>query len=80
MRFYNAPGAEIPLTWMLSSRARLSMDNATNRILEEDLSAPPRRIETGDRIEGSYRQVLCLLAQGKDMPACPAAAAPAAQQ
>jgi len=79
MRFYNAPGAEIPLTWMLSSRARLSMDNATNRILEEDLSAPPRRIETGDRIEGSYRQVLCLLAQGKDMPACPAAAVQAQQ-
>ncbi|HEX4295542.1 MAG TPA: patatin-like phospholipase family protein [Rhizomicrobium sp.] len=76
MRFYNAPGAEIPLTWMLSSRARLSMDNATNRILDENLNAPPHDIETGDRIEGSYRQVLCLLQQGKDMPPCamPAAA------
>jgi predicted acylesterase/phospholipase RssA len=74
MRFMNAPGAEVPLTWMLSSRARISMDNATNRILEENLDAPPHPIDAGDRIEGSYRQVLCLLKQGKDMPACPAAA------
>ncbi len=78
IRFYNAPGAEIPLTWMLSSRARQSMDNAANRIIEEDLSAPPRVIASGDRIEGSYRQVLCLLAQGRDMPPCPAAVGPGA--
>ena len=75
IRFCNAPGAEIPLTWMLSSRARLSMDNATNRILEENLNLPPHDIASGDRIEGSYRQVLCLLQQGKDMPPCAAAVA-----
>ncbi len=42
------------------------------------MNAPPRDIETGDRIEGSYRQVLCLLQQGKDMPPCAMPAAGAA--
>ncbi len=78
IRFYNAPGAEVPLTWMLSSKARQSMDNAVQRILDEDLSAPPRDIEKDDRIEGSYRQVLCLLEEGTGKPVCPVAPDPAA--
>ncbi len=73
LRFYNAPNVEVPLTWMLSSRARLSMDNAVNGILAENLAVPPRpALEQGDRIQGPYRQILCLLAGGKNRPACPA--------
>lgn len=78
IRFYNAPGAEVPLTWMLSSRARQSMDNAVQRILDEDLSRPPHDIDQGDRIEGSYRQVLCLLQEGRGQPLCPVAPSPTA--
>jgi len=76
IRFYNAPNVEVPLTWTLSSRARLSMDNAVNHILAENLAAPPSAVPNqGDRIEGSFRQILCLLQDGKNMPACPAAPA-----
>jgi hypothetical protein len=72
LRFYNAPNAEVPLTWMLSSRARLSMDNAVNTILAEDLAAPPHPApQQGDRIQGPYREILCLLEGGKNAPACP---------
>jgi hypothetical protein len=78
IRFYNAPGAEVPLTWMLSSRARQSMDNAVDRILDENLAAPPHDIDQGDRIEGSYRQILCLLEEGRNQPLCPVAPAAAA--
>jgi hypothetical protein len=71
LRFYNAPNVEVPLTWMLSSRARLSMDNAVNAILGENLATPPRAaMQQGDRIQGPYRQILCLLADGRDSPAC----------
>jgi hypothetical protein len=79
VRFYNAPNAEVPLTWMLSSRARLSMDNAVGRILDENLAAPPNPVTQGDRIEGSYRQLLCLLQEAKTMPACRAAPPQATQ-
>lgn len=78
IRFFNGPGAEVPLTWMLSSRARQSMDNAVQRILDEDLNAPPRDIAQGDRIEGSYRQVMCLLEEGIGRPVCPVAPPPTA--
>jgi predicted acylesterase/phospholipase RssA len=72
LRFYNAPNAEVPLTWMLSSRARLSMDNAVNEILAENLAAPPQPApQQGDRLQGPYREILCLLQGGKNMAACP---------
>jgi hypothetical protein len=73
LRFYNAPNVEVPLTWMLSSRARLSMDKAVNTILAENLATPPQVVDPQkDHIEGPYREILCLLEHGKAMPACPA--------
>src|SRR6185436_1523562 len=62
--FHNKSTAEVPLSWVLSSRARQAMDDAVNQILAEDLQkAPPpaNEVEDINHLEGSYRRIMCLL-------------------
>ncbi|HTW36667.1 MAG TPA: hypothetical protein VMD53_18765 [Rhizomicrobium sp.] len=70
LRFRNRTRTDIPLSWVLSSEGRKSMDNAVDGMEEADvrLAAPPTSTETlddtqdVDRVLGSYRRVLCMLA------------------
>ena len=71
--FRNKSTAEVPLSWVLSSRARLAMDQAVDQILAEDLKrAPPPANEVDDinRLEGSYRRIMCLLQNDSTSVGC----------
>jgi predicted acylesterase/phospholipase RssA len=62
--FHNKSTAEVPLSWVLSSRARHAMDEAVDQILSEDLQKPvppPNEVDDVNRLEGSYRRIMCLL-------------------
>jgi len=84
LRFRNKTRSEIPLSWVLSSAARRSMDNAVDGMEEANVSKnnPTTAVSSTDdtqdidRVLGSYRRVLCLLAARDDGTGC-AAAAPA---
>lgn len=87
LRFRNHTHTDIPLTWVLSSEARKSMDNAVDGMEQANVRlAPPRTSMTSlddtqdiDRILGSYRRVLCVLANRTGGTACtpaPPSAAP----
>ncbi len=78
LRFRNRTRSDIPLTWVLSSAARQSMDNAVDGMERADVQdGPPPSSRSGpddtldiDRVLGSYRRVLCLLASQKGANAC----------
>src|SRR5262249_10500071 len=84
LRFRNKTRSEIPLSWVLSSAARRSMDNAVDGMEEANVSKnnPTTAVSSTDdtqdidRVLGSYRRVLCLLAARDDGTGC-AATAPA---
>ena len=63
--FRNKSTAEVPLSWVLSSRARNAMDQAVDQILSENLQTPMQpsssEVEDVNRLEGSYRRIMCLL-------------------
>ncbi len=63
--FRNKSTAEVPLSWVLSSRARNAMDQAVDQILGENLQTPmqpsSKEVEDVNRLEGSYRRIMCLL-------------------
>jgi predicted acylesterase/phospholipase RssA len=70
LRFRNHTHTDIPLTWVLSSAARDTMDKAVDGMERADVrfAAPPASISNAedtqdiDRVLGSYRRVLCMLA------------------
>jgi hypothetical protein len=70
LRFRNRTRTDIPLSWVLSSQGRRSMDNAVDGMEAADVrfTAPPESTETADdtqdidRVLGSYRRVLCMIA------------------
>lgn len=74
LRFLNKSGSEIPLTWVLSEAARRHMDDAVDGMEAAGvrLSAPsqartsPDDPNDIDRVLGSYRRVLCVLASRTD--------------
>ncbi|MBI1211821.1 MAG: hypothetical protein GC190_10195 [Alphaproteobacteria bacterium] len=71
--FHNKSTAEVPLSWVLSSRARQAMDQAVDQILSEDLKTPmqpPNEVEDVNRLEGSYRRIMCLLQNDSKSVGC----------
>ncbi len=74
MRFLNKENTDIPLTWLLSSGARHQMDVAVSDMEKADvrLAAPSSSMtnlfapSTRSQVLGSYRRVLCLLADRKE--------------
>jgi hypothetical protein len=70
LRFRNRTHTDIPLSWVLSSEGRKSMDNAVDGMEAADvrLTAPPESTDSLDdprdidRVLGSYRRILCVLA------------------
>jgi len=85
LRFRNHTHTDIPLSWVLSSEGRRSMDNAVDGMEMADvrLASPPAATESADdtqdidRVLGSYRRVLCMLATRNGAQGC-AQTAPAA--
>lgn len=78
LRFRNRTRTEIPLTWVLSSAARKSIDNAVDGLeranVQYETPSPSRSgpddTQDIDRVLGSYRRVLCLLAAQKGAQGC----------
>ncbi len=78
LRFRNHTRTDIPLSWVLSSEARKSMDHAVDGMEQADVrfGAPPTSISMPDdiqdidRVLGSYRRVLCMLAARRNDRAC----------
>ena len=71
--FHNKSTSEVPLSWVLSSRAREAMDQAVDQILSEDLqkpARPPDDVEDVNRLEGSYRRIMCLLQNDSKSVGC----------
>ncbi len=71
--FHNQSKAEVPLSWVLSSRARQAMDQAVDNILSENLQMPAPPIENAEdinRLDGSYRRIMCLLQNDSKSVAC----------
>jgi hypothetical protein len=70
LRFRNRTHTDIPLSWVLSSEGRRSMDNAVDGMEQAGvrMAAPPESTDSLDdtqdidRVLGSYRRVLCMLA------------------
>ncbi|MGB8366063.1 MAG: hypothetical protein ACLQUZ_06135 [Rhizomicrobium sp.] len=81
LRFRNRTRTDIPLSWVLSSEARKSMDNAVDGMEQADvrLAPPPASVTSPDdsqdidRVLGSYRRILCMLAARTGAAACRAA-------
>lgn len=77
LRFFNRRNTEIPITWLLSAGARSHMDAAVRGMEAADVRfGPPPDSMTNrydanekDRVLGSYRRLLCMLAGRKDQPA-----------
>jgi Patatin-like phospholipase len=88
LRFRNQTHTDIPLSWVLSSEGRRSMDNAVNGMETANvrLASPPEATESSDdtqdidRVLGSYRRVLCMLAQRSGSQGCSQQSAAAAVQ
>ncbi len=90
LRFLNKSGSEIPLTWVLSRAAREHMDNAVDGLERAGVRLKPPAESTTmpgdpkdiDRVLGSYRRVLCVLASRRDVlpkPPVPQTGAPVAK-
>jgi hypothetical protein len=86
LRFRNRTRTDIPLTWVLSSQARNSMDAAVDGMEQADVrgGAPSASIspvgdtQDIDRMLGSYRRVLCVLAATQGSQGCAPATNPPA--
>jgi len=82
LRFLNRPNTDVPLTWLLSAGARRYMDHAVDGMERADVRTNiPRASVTDitdtadiDRVLGSYRRVLCVLAARKDVAGSPCVA------
>lgn len=68
LRFYSAPKVEVPLSWLLSARARNAMDDAVASMETADARTPVPTgpdlllaVEGKNTIQGSYRRIICLL-------------------
>lgn len=80
LRFRNRTRTDIPLSWVLSSEGRRSMDNAVNGMERADVRSgpPPQSISLADdtqdidRVLGSYRRILCMLATTQGSAPCTA--------
>lgn len=78
LRFRNHTRTDIPLSWVLSSAGRKSMDNAVDGMEKADvrLGPPPASVTSPDdtqdidRTLGSYRRVLCMLAARTGSSGC----------
>jgi hypothetical protein len=78
LRFRNRTRNDIPLSWVLSSEARGSMDNAVDGMEQADVRRGPPPVSVSargdtldqDRVLGSYWRVLCVLAQTRGGQAC----------
>jgi len=76
LRFRNAPNVEVPLTWLLSSRARAAMDDAVDRMERANIKDPAsldparQRAQSGNHILGSYGRIICILSTQKGSPGC----------
>jgi hypothetical protein len=78
LRFRNHTHTDIPLSWVLSSEGRRSMDNAVDGMEMANVrqAPPPQATESADdtqdidRVLGSYRRVLCMLAARNGTQAC----------
>lgn len=78
LRFRNHTKTQIPLTWLLSSAARKSIDNAVDGLEHANVryETPPSSrsgpddAQDIDRVLGSYRRVLCMLAAQKGAHGC----------
>jgi len=88
LRFRNRTHTDIPLSWVLSSEGRQSMDNAVDGMEAADVrqAAPPASVDSLDdpndidRVLGSYRRVLCILATKTGTQGCkPGKPTPVAQ-
>jgi hypothetical protein len=73
LEFVNQPGAEIPLTWLLSAGARYHMDQAVDGLVGASVrKGNPSSSRTDimakgpDKVVGSYRRVFCALANTRD--------------
>lgn len=76
--FHNKSTEEVPLSWVLSSRARYAMDVAVNQILAEDLQQAAKPVADGEdvtRLDGSYRRILCMLQNDSTSLGCAPTAA-----
>jgi hypothetical protein len=84
LRFRNRTRSEIPLTWVLSSAARQSINNAVDGMERASVRkgvpstalSPVDDPQDVDRVLGSYRRVLCLLAARNDATGCTPASNP----
>lgn len=84
LQFLNKRNTDIPLTWLLSAGARYQMNAAVADMEAADVrfASPPISMTNlyaaGDRSQvlGSYRRVLCLLADRKDAAAACTPSAP----
>jgi len=73
LRFLNQKGTDVPLTWLLSAGARYHMDQAVAGLQTADVSRKSPSISatslkqagTTDQVLGSYRRILCSLANTK---------------
>ncbi|MEI9989079.1 MAG: hypothetical protein WDM86_03490 [Rhizomicrobium sp.] len=78
LRFRNHTRTEIPLSWVLSSNGRQSMDNAVDGMESASVRTKPPTTSIStqdddqdvDRVLGSYRRVLCTLAARKNATGC----------
>ncbi|GAA0575884.1 hypothetical protein GCM10008942_25880 [Rhizomicrobium electricum] len=73
LRFFNKTNTDVPLTWVLSDASRRYIDEAVDGMESADVTTIPAASYTHaldpvdeNRVLGSYRRVLCLLAaEGK---------------
>jgi hypothetical protein len=78
LRFRNRTRSEIPVSWVLSSEARQSINTAVDGMERASVrsAVPPSAVSASDdtqdvdRVLGSYRRVLCLLAGRSDATGC----------
>ena len=69
LRFFNKTNTDVPLTWVLSDASRRYIDEAVDGMESADVTTIPAASYTHaldpvdeNRVLGSYRRVLCLLA------------------
>ena len=81
LQFYSAPKVEVPLSWLLSQRARNAMDDAVANMEATDARDPVPigpdlllAVQGKNTVQGSYRRVVCLLSARHGMAGCTAPA------
>jgi hypothetical protein len=75
LHFFNKTNTDVPLTWVLSDASRRYIDEAVDGMEAADVTTIPadsytHALDTADknRVLGSYRRVLCLLASSPCQP------------